>query len=83
MKTTLDQIADTMSDREIAREHPEIPGWGIDANPDNDPTYPIKHYTGADHQRLDYPRHPQQRQTIEVYLRATYAFLLSHKSQTP
>jgi hypothetical protein len=44
----------------------DIPGWGIDANPENDPTYPMKRYTGADHARLDYERTVQQPQMIEV-----------------
>src|SRR5690606_2211231 len=44
----------------------DIPGWGMDADPENDPTYPMKHYTGADHNRLNYTRAPQQPQTVEV-----------------
>ena len=40
-----------------------IKGWGIDADPDNEPTYPMKHWTGDDHRRLNYDRptlqHPQ------------------------
>jgi hypothetical protein len=43
-----------------------IPGWGIDADPANEPTYPIKNYTGDDHDRLHYERPPQQRQTTEI-----------------
>lgn len=66
MKSTIDHIADTMSDREIAKRHPDLPGWGIDANPENDPTYPMKKYTGADHQRLNYPKHPPQAQDVEL-----------------
>jgi hypothetical protein len=66
MKKKLDQVADAMSDREIADLHPDIEGWGIDANPQNNPTYPMKHYTGADHRRLNYPRHPQQSQQVEI-----------------
>ena len=54
------------SDRAIADQHKDIEGWGIDADPENDPTYPMKHYTGADHDRLKYDRAPQQLQTVEV-----------------
>lgn len=53
-------------DRELANEHKDIKGWGIDADPDNDPTYPIKHRTGADHDRLNYERHEQQTRTVEL-----------------
>lgn len=44
----------------------DIPGWGIDANPDNDPTYPMKHVTGADHDRLNYERAAQQPLNVEI-----------------
>ena len=53
-------------DREIASMHKDIPGWGIDADPDNRPNYPMKNYSGADHQRLDYERPPLQPKTVEV-----------------
>ncbi len=43
-----------------------IPGWGIDADPENDPTYPMKHYTGADHLRLMYKRPISQPQDMEI-----------------
>jgi hypothetical protein len=54
------------SDRKIADSYKNIPGWGIDADPDNNPTYPMKRYTGADHDRLKYERAPQQPQKMEV-----------------
>lgn len=54
------------SDREIANRPKDIPGWGIDADPENDPTYPMKNYTGADHDRLNYERAPQQPQSVEI-----------------
>lgn len=53
-------------DRKIADSNKNIIGWGIDADPDNNPTYPMKRYTGADHDRLNYERAPQQPQTMEV-----------------
>ena len=53
-------------DREIASRHKDIPGWGIDADPENRPNYPMKNYTGADHERLDYERPPMQAQSVEV-----------------
>ena len=56
----------TSLDRKIADSYKDINGWGIDADPDNNPTYPMKHYTGADHDRLNYERAPQQLQRVEV-----------------
>jgi hypothetical protein len=52
--------------RNIADHTKDIPGWGMDADPENDPTYPMKHSNGADHQRLNYERAPQQPLDIEV-----------------
>jgi hypothetical protein len=54
------------SDREIANKPKNIEGWGIDADPENEPTYPIKKYTGADHDRLNYERAPQQPVDVEI-----------------
>src|SRR3954468_10384372 len=45
---------------EMADRYKNIPGWAMDADPENDPTYPMKHYNGADHERLNYERGPQQ-----------------------
>ncbi|MGA0557931.1 hypothetical protein ACO2Q8_14835 [Larkinella sp. VNQ87] len=47
-------------------DYSHINGWGIDADPRNEPTYPIKHYTGDDHQRIRWDRPPQQPETVEV-----------------
>lgn len=43
-----------------------LPGWGIDADPDNDPTYPMRHRTAHDHDGYSWERPPQQPLTIEV-----------------
>ena len=53
-------------DRKIADSHKDIPGWGMDADPENDPTYPMKNWTGADHDRLNYEKAPQQPVNEEV-----------------
>jgi len=37
-------------------DHTTVKGWGIDADDRNEPTYPMKNYTGDDHQRLGYER---------------------------
>ena len=47
-------------------EHAHIKGWGIDADRENEPTYPIKKYTGDDHRRLNYERPSQQLTNIEI-----------------
>lgn len=45
-----------------------IPGWGMDADPENEPTYPMKNYTGDDHNRIHYERSEQQPQKEEILL---------------
>lgn len=47
-------------------KYAHIKGWGIDADPENEPTYPMKKYTGDDHRRLNYERPLQQTQHVEV-----------------
>jgi hypothetical protein len=72
MKKALENVIEPPIDREIANRNMDsrvmdIPGWGMDADPENDPTYPMKRYNGADHDRLNYVKAPQQRQYIEVF----------------
>lgn len=43
-----------------------LKGWGIDADPENEPTYPMKQYTGDDHQRLGWQRPELQHARQEV-----------------
>ncbi|HYF68407.1 MAG TPA: hypothetical protein VD884_09730 [Ohtaekwangia sp.] len=59
-------ITNTTTDKKAINKNQHINGWGIDANPKNNPTYPMKHYTGADHQRLNYTRPKQQEQHMEI-----------------
>ncbi|TDH20643.1 hypothetical protein EXU57_21235 [Segetibacter sp. 3557_3] len=47
-------------------KYAHIKGWGIDADPENDPTYPMKDWNGADHERLNYEPPPQQPIDIEI-----------------
>jgi hypothetical protein len=56
------------SQRKMVTSDAEIEGWGIDADPKNEPTYPMKHYTGADHDRLNYERPVQQEQHEEILM---------------
>ena len=50
----------------ISKDFTHIKGWGIDADPENEPTYPMKNYTGDDHKRLNWQRPPLQPVTVEV-----------------
>lgn len=52
--------------QEITEGQTHIKGWGVDADKDNEPTYPIKKYTGDDHRRLNYKRPTQQQTSIEI-----------------
>jgi hypothetical protein len=54
-------------DRKIADRVKDIPGWGIDADPENDPTYPMKHANGADHERIHYAKPTQQQVDVEIF----------------
>jgi len=49
-------------------DYKNIPGWGMDADPENEPTYPMKNYTGDDHNRLNYERSVQQPKTVEILM---------------
>ena len=55
-----------MENQNLADNYKHIAGWGIDADPTNEPTHPMKHYTGDDHQRLNWDRPPQQEETVEI-----------------
>ncbi|MGN8056135.1 hypothetical protein ACTJKN_07675 [Pedobacter sp. 22163] len=48
------------------QDYKNIPGWGMDIDPDNEPTYPIKNYTGDDHNRSNYEKAEQQPVNIEL-----------------
>ncbi|HEY0653502.1 MAG TPA: hypothetical protein VGD65_10250 [Chryseosolibacter sp.] len=54
-------------DRKIANAPKNIPGWGIDADRENDPTYPMKNRTDADYERIHYEKAVQQPVTVEVF----------------
>lgn len=63
----MEKVVDPEMDRKIANEPKNyIPGWGMDADPENDPTYPMKKWNGADHERIHYERAPQQPVNMEV-----------------
>lgn len=51
---------------ENSDKYSHIKGWNIDADPKNEPTYPMKKYTGDDHKRLNYKKPPQQLVNTEI-----------------
>jgi hypothetical protein len=56
----------------LATKFAHIIGWGIDADPKNEPTYPMKHYTGDDHNRLNWNRPSLQPETVEILMSTEY-----------
>ena len=44
----------------------QIKGWGVDADPENDPTYPMKLRNNAEHEGYSWERPAQQAETVEV-----------------
>jgi hypothetical protein len=48
------------------KDYSHIKGWGVDADPKNDPTYPIKDRTNEEHKGYSWNRPPQQPINIEV-----------------
>jgi hypothetical protein len=49
-----------------AKDPSQIKGWGVDADPKNDPTYPMKNRNDGEHAGYSWERPPQQPITIEV-----------------
>ena len=71
MQDVLENKIDELQDRKIADRNmvdrtKDIPGWGMDEDPENDPTYPMKHWNGADHERFNYEKAPQQPIDMEI-----------------
>jgi hypothetical protein len=56
----------SLSEKSLSEKYKHIKGWGVDADPENDPTYPMKNYTGDDHARLNYERPPMQESQVEI-----------------
>jgi hypothetical protein len=44
----------------------QVKGWGVDANPANDPTYPIRRRENEETKSYDWERPPQQEADVEV-----------------
>ncbi len=50
-----------------AKDYSHIKGWGVDADPKNDPTYPMKpHRTDEEQKGYNWERPTQQPETVEV-----------------
>ncbi|MBC5773038.1 hypothetical protein H8S95_03095 [Pontibacter sp. KCTC 32443] len=47
-------------------DHSHIKGWGIDADPKNDPTYPMKRRTNEEHKGYTWERPTQQPINTEI-----------------
>jgi hypothetical protein len=48
------------------KDHSQINGWGVDADPKNDPTYPMKNRDDGEHAGYSWERPQQQPITVEV-----------------
>lgn len=44
----------------------QVKGWGVDADPENDPTYPMKTRNNGEHAGYSWERPPQQPIDVEV-----------------
>ena len=49
-----------------AKDPSQIEGWGVDADPKNDPTYPMKLRNDGEHSGYSWERPPRQQPTVEV-----------------
>jgi hypothetical protein len=49
-----------------AKDPSEIEGWGVDTDPKNDPTYPMKNRNDGEHAGYSWERPPQQPIAVEV-----------------
>jgi hypothetical protein len=48
------------------RERTDIPGWGVDADPRNDPTYPMRDRSQDDSPGMNWTRPTQQSTDVEI-----------------
>jgi hypothetical protein len=64
--TSTGRASDNNGTADSRTDYKDIKGWGMDADPDNEPTYPMKNYTGDDHQRIHWQRPELQQQDIEI-----------------
>ncbi len=48
-------------------QYTHIKGWGMDFDPKNDPTFPIKKRNNEEHQGYAWQRPPLQEETVEIF----------------
>jgi hypothetical protein len=51
---------------QLVRDTSKIPGWGVDADPKNDPTYPFRVRAADEGLHMDWERPPQQHSDVEI-----------------
>jgi hypothetical protein len=67
MENTAKDIDNKVRDIEhMVKNPPAVIGWGVDINPENDPTYPMKNRNNGEHAGYSWDRPPQQPVDIEV-----------------
>lgn len=63
-------IADQTTPEDFINErqgqYSHIKGWGIDFDPRNDPTFPIKKRNNEEHRRYAWQQPPLQEETVEI-----------------
>jgi hypothetical protein len=64
--TIENKTTERAADQKGSGDYSHINGWGIDADPTNEPTHPMKKYTGDDHKRLNWDRPPLQKPHVEI-----------------
>ncbi len=63
---TTDETNPAEFERPGSEKYKHIKGWGIDADPKNDPTYPMKHRTEDEHDVYNWERPTQQQVVVEI-----------------
>ena len=67
MEDTAKDIEIKVRDVENIVSNPsQVKGWGVDADPDNDPTYPMKNRNNGEHAGYSWERPPQQPANVEI-----------------
>jgi hypothetical protein len=60
MENSVKDIENTVIDQS------QVKGWGVDADPENDPTYPMKNRNNGEHAGYSWKRPAQQPESVEV-----------------
>ena len=57
---------DVATPKAVAPDRSAIPGWGVDADPENDPTWPMRDRSADDGPGLNWARPPLQEPEVEI-----------------